>query len=77
MSSFSILFWHLYSLCSPRPDLLTNSAFSAEAVPDGLCCGAHDRLLYKVSPQYPSGTRGWKYSQHSQCKAEAEAEQDR
>lgn len=42
MSSYSMLFWCLYSLCSPRLDLLTNSAFSVELVLDELLCGAHD-----------------------------------
>lgn len=62
MSSYSILFWCLYSSCSPGRDLLTNSVFDVELFPDELLCGAHHRLLHKVSPQYPGGMRGWNYS---------------
>lgn len=33
MSSYSILFWCLYSLCSPGPDLLTNFCFQCRTIP--------------------------------------------
>ena len=40
MSSYSILFWCLYSLCSPGPDLLTNFCFQCRTIPwwASLCC---------------------------------------